>query len=271
MYILHAANWLIVKLTEGQSGTGMLCINHVPRFLSLPWESTLVTAAQFAWTFLFNLVVNETFCYCYDWRFFLVGSINLLTKNTIRKLHAYMNKFSFSKEAVVMTKKLKDFIYFLVMYIVWQYNFTLKSCLKIFYYRCLFIFGRYLYIVGPHQPVAALFLTYLSKKSTVPPESIYPLGRGKTLSLLRCSPYIFLIGTTFSTLSWMDMTQLHGVADAVYCGEETVEANFFGKNVLPYRLSFFTDKMWQYVPVVKCTCMPAFTKYPKRIVLIYLV
>ena len=33
-------------------------------------------------------------------------------KNTIRKSHVGLNAFSFNKEAVVITKKCKDFIYF---------------------------------------------------------------------------------------------------------------------------------------------------------------
>ena len=42
-------------------------------------------------------------------------------KNTIRKSHVELNAFSFNKEAIVITKKCKDFIYF---WLAEYYNFT---------------------------------------------------------------------------------------------------------------------------------------------------
>ena len=64
---------------------------------------------------------------------------------------------------------------------------------------------------------------------TVLSESIYPLGRGKTSSLQKCSSANSSHhgGTNSSTSSWTDVTERRGKEDAVYRGEETMKANFF--------------------------------------------
>ena len=50
----------------------------------------------------------------------------------------------------------------------------------------------------------------------------------------RVLPRIHRGGTNSSTSSWTDATARRGKLDAVYCGEETIEANFFCKEVFPY-------------------------------------
>ena len=47
-------------------------------------------------------------------------------------------------------------------------------------------------------------------------------------------PRIHRSGTNSLTLSWTDATEHRGKPDAVYRGEETIEANFFCKEVFPY-------------------------------------
>ena len=65
--------------------------------------------------------------------------------------------------------------------------------------------------------------------------TVPPLACGKTSSLPKGSAAnIHRSGTNSSTSSWTDTTERRGKPDAVYRGEETIEANFFCKEVFPY-------------------------------------
>ena len=63
--------------------------------------------------------------------------------------------------------------------------------------------------------------------NTVPPESIYPLGRSKTLSLPKCSAANSPWWDEFLNLTWTDVTERRSKQDVIYRGEETIQANLF--------------------------------------------
>ena len=69
---------------------------------------------------------------------------------------------------------------------------------------------------------------------TVPPESIYPLAHVKTSFLPKSSPANSPWWDEFLNLVLDGHNRKPHKPDAVYHGEETIEANFFCKEVFPY-------------------------------------
>ena len=63
--------------------------------------------------------------------------------------------------------------------------------------------------------------------TTVPPESIYPLERGKTSSLPKCSAANSPRWDEFINLVLDRRDQMPRKQDAIYRGEETIQANLF--------------------------------------------